>query len=210
MIAYNAFTISIEGMNSMRKRKIGPVIASVLCRLLGTLILLIVIAVTSSIVIPQFRGIEVYHIVSGSMEPEIPVGSAVFVQRIQPVEIKKMDIIAYQSGDSVVIHRAMENYLVEGLISTKGDANAEMDMYQVPYDHVIGRVVRHYPKAGQLMLIYTSRIGKILLLCFAASGALFNLLSSRLRKEEAEKQMLLERDEKIREEEALMSFDEEQ
>ncbi len=196
---------------SRRRRRRNPATgASVLCGILGTSMLIIVILSCLPLTVPRLFGYEIFNVMTGSMEPEIPVGSVVFVQRIQPVEIKKMDVIAYRSGESVVIHRAMENYLVEGLIATKGDANAEMDMYQVPYDSVIGRVVRHYPKAGQLMLIYTSRIGKILLLCFAASGALFNLLSSRLRKEEAEKQMLLERDEKIREEEALMSFDEEQ
>ena len=175
------------------RRKSSATGASVLCGLLGTAMLLIVILFCIPLTVPRMFGYEIYNVMSGSMEPEIPVGSMVFIQKISPTEIKKMDVIAYHSGDSVVIHRAIENYPVEGLISTKGDANDQEDMHQVPYGNVIGRMVKHYPRVGQLMLIYTSRMGKILLLCFAASGALFNLLASRLRKEAAEKRELRER-----------------
>ena len=150
-------------------------------RLLGTCILLLVIAVTASVVIPQFRGFDVYHIVSGSMEPEIPVGSVVYIDtKIPPEDIAEKDIIAFQSGDSLVVHRVTKNQTVEGYFNTKGDANEGEDLTEVDYDQYVGRVIRHFPYIGQIMMIFTTSIGKISVLCFAACGALLNILAGTL------------------------------
>ncbi len=169
----------------MKKSKTGKkrlsLLASILCRLLGTCILLIVIAVTASIVIPQIRGIEVYHIVSGSMEPEIPVGSAVYINtNIPPEDVKEKDIIAFESGSSLVVHRVTANQIVEGYFNTKGDANEGEDIAEVNYDQYTGKVIRHIPYVGEIMMIFTTSIGKIYVLCFAACGALLNILAGNL------------------------------
>ena len=103
-----------EDQPAAKKRR-GSWIPPLLCRLFGTVILLIVIVVTASIVVPQIRGFEVYHIVSGSMEPEIPVGSAVYINTNTPPEdVEEKDIIAFESGDSLVVHRVTRNQIVEG------------------------------------------------------------------------------------------------
>ena len=54
-------------------------------------------------------------------------------------------------------------------------------MNDVPYAAVIGRVTAHFPVLGELMEVYTSTIGKIYAVCFAACGAMFNILAGRLR-----------------------------
>lgn len=127
-------------------------------------------------------GYEIYNVVSGSMEPEIPVGSVIYVEPAEPGQVQEGDIIAFHSEDSIVTHRVVRNQTVERIFRTKGDANAEEDINTVEYEALIGRVVRHYPVIGSLLFIYTSDVGKIYVLCFAACGAMLNMLAGRLRR----------------------------
>ena len=155
--------------------------ASILLRILGTAILALVIAVTASVVVPQVRGYDVFHIISGSMEPTIPVGSVVYINtKAQPEDLKEDDIIAFTQEGEIVVHRVVRNLIVEGKIRTKGDANPEEDLFEIPYKNFRGRVVKHFPYVGQIMMIFTTGAGKFAVLCFAACGALMNILAGRL------------------------------
>ncbi len=91
--------------------------------------------------VPQYMGYQIYDVVSGSMEPTVPVGSIIYVKEAEPSSIKKGDIIAFQSGESIVMHRVVDNKIVEGTFTTKGDANPSEDMNEVPYANLIGIVV---------------------------------------------------------------------
>lgn len=155
--------------------------APLLCNAAGILILLSVIGTCLPVTVPKLLGYEIYHVVSGSMEPEIPVGSVIYVEAEPPEFISEGDIIAFHSSDSVVVHRVVDNQLVEGKFTTKGDANEEADMNSVPYASLIGRVAAHYPVLGRMLVLYTSNVGKAYAVCFAACGAMFNILASRLR-----------------------------
>ncbi len=153
------------------------------CNIIGIVILAVVIAACVPIAAPRFLGYQAYNIMSGSMEPDIPVGSLVYVKPIAPEDIVNGDVIAFSSNDSVVVHRTVENHIVEGEIITKGDANEEEDMQPVAYQSVLGRVERHIAYLGQLMLILGSGIGKVCMLCLAICGILLNVLGGRLRQE---------------------------
>jgi len=161
-------------------KKGGKVIPA-LCNFFGVLILLAVILSCLPLTIPRYMGYEIYNVVSGSMEPEIPVGSVIYVAVTDPEDIQESDVIAFRSNGSVVTHRVVQNRLVEGEFVTKGDANAAEDMNTVPYINLIGRVEYHFPVIGQLMVLYTSNIGKAYVICFAACGAMLNMLAGRLR-----------------------------
>lgn len=167
-------------MNKRSAAKGGKVVPA-LCNLVGILILLSVIGSCLPVTIPRFLGYEIYNVVSGSMEPAIPVGSILYVEKIEPEEVEEEDVIAFWSNDSVIAHRVVKNKIVEGSFVTKGDANAEEDMNDIPYDALIGRVSAHYPMLGQLMVLYASSVGKVYVICFAACGAMFNILAGRLR-----------------------------
>lgn len=162
-------------------RKKGGGFIPALCNIAGTCMLLAVIAASLAVTVPRFMGYGVYEVVSGSMEPEIPVHSVIYVKEAAPEDIQEKDIIAFQSGDSVITHRVVENHVVEGTFTTKGDANAEKDMQDVEYSQLIGRVDRHYPMVGGMMTLYTSKIGKAYVICFAACGAMFSILAGRIR-----------------------------
>lgn len=166
------------------KKKPGLLIyVPAFCSLIGTLMLLVVIAAALPLTVPNFMGYDVYNVVSGSMEPTIPIGSIIYVKDTDPVDIKSGDIIAFKSGDSVIMHRVKENKVVEGTFVTKGDANEAEDMNNVPYDDLIGIVVRHIPILGQLLILFGSTFGRICMVCFAACGALLNILGGRFRDE---------------------------
>ena len=77
------------------------------------------------------------------------------------------------------MHRVVDNKIVEGTFTTKGDANPSEDMNEVPYANLIGIVVRHIPILGQLMILFGSTLGRLCMICFAACGAILNILSSR-------------------------------
>ena len=54
-------------------------------------------------------------------------------------------------------------------------------MNPVGYNELIGRVCLHYPVVGAFLEVCTSNVGKVYLICFAACGAMLNMLAGRLR-----------------------------
>ena len=167
-------------IEQMHKKKKGSVKAAV-CHIFGTLILILVIAALVPITVPRFMGYEIYNVISGSMEPEIPIGSVAYVQPADPASLEDGEIIAFYSDGSVVMHRIVSNHQVEGFLITKGDANEQEDLNETGYDAVIGRVVKHLPILGQLTMILSGNLGKVLLLILALCGALLNILAGRYR-----------------------------
>ena len=158
-----------------------------ICRAFAVLILMAVVAVCIPMTVPRLMGYEVYVVVSGSMEPAIPVGSALYVEAVRPEEVGPGDVVAFYDRGAVITHRVVENHVVEGTFTTKGDANAQKDMEDVLYGQLSGRVARHYPLIGGVMTLYTSKIGKAYVICFAACGAMFNILAGRIRARRKEK-----------------------
>ncbi|MCH5182602.1 MAG: signal peptidase I [Oscillospiraceae bacterium] len=171
-----------ERLMSPKKRHKGGKVLPALCNLLGILILLAIIASGLMLVLPQWRGYDVYHVVSGSMAPEIPIGSIVYVHPIAPEDVQSGEIIAFWSpNDAVITHRVVKNFIIEGEFSTKGDANPSEDGDRTRYEKLIGVVKYHYPFLGELLSFYSTIVGKIYIILFAACGAMLNILASRLR-----------------------------
>lgn len=151
------------------------------CNLFGTLLIIVVFALTLPLTAPRLMGYQVYEVVSGSMEPAIPLGSAVYVREAKPSDIEIDDIIAFHDGESIVTHRVVANRTTSGEFVTKGDANNTEDLSPVPYDALIGTVERTVPVVGQFMRLYTSNVGKVYLLLTAACGIMLNILADRMR-----------------------------
>ena len=85
-------------MARRNRQKKSPVAA--VCSVLGTLLLIIIVAAYLPITIPRAFGYEIYTVISGSMEPAIPTGSLVYVKYIQPEEIQTEDVIAFYGTDA--------------------------------------------------------------------------------------------------------------
>jgi hypothetical protein len=89
------------------------------------------------------------------------------------------------------------NKITEGSLVTKGDANDGEDLSEVPYSNLIGIVARHVPILGQVLILFGSSFGRICMICFAACGALLNILSGRFSDAIAYDRELEERREKL-------------
>ena len=168
-------------MAQAKKKKHKNIFLRVLCRGLGTLLIIAVFAVLLPISIPRFMGGGVYNVVSPSMEPEIPVNSLIVVQPTDPMRLAVDDIVAYYRDDVVITHRVTSNDTIEGVITTKGDANEQEDMFEVTYNQVIGKVVWHVAYLGGLAQVLTSTVGKIYMLALLACGIMFHMIAGKLK-----------------------------
>ena len=163
-------------MTKQKKHKWLPV----LCKAAGIVMLVGVIGLCLPVTVPRIVGYEVYEVVSGSMEPEIPVGSVLYVKPCNLAEVAEGDVIAYQGVDAVIAHRVVYNRSTLGEFVTKGDANNVEDRDPVPYDAVVGRVELHLPVFGMAMSLYATWVGKVYLLLLAGCGLMLCLLADRL------------------------------
>ena len=80
------------------KAKGGGALA-LLCNVLGVLLIVAVIALAAPLTVPRLLGFEVYEVVSGSMEPAISTGSAVYAKQVEPTSVTEGDIIAFLENE---------------------------------------------------------------------------------------------------------------
>ena len=146
---------------------------------MSVLILVAIVAICIPMTVPRLMGYEVYVVVSGSMEPAIPVGSALYVEAVRPEEVGPGDVVAFYDRGAVITHRVVENHVVEGEFITKGDANAENDMEPVAYGALIGRMGLQVPFLGSVMAVCSGTKGKIYL-ASAVLGAVLLLWAGKL------------------------------
>ena len=153
------------------------------CSTLSAVILFLVAAICFPMTVPRMFGYDVYTVVSGSMEPAIPVGSAIFLERAMSEEIAVGDVIAFYRGEAVITHRVTENHTVTGEFITKGDANQEEDMTPAAYESLIGRVALSVPSIGYILAACSGTAGKIYLACGVAAAILLWLAGGFLQRE---------------------------
>lgn len=149
---------------------------------LGNVIIVLVAAVALLLITPRFFQMELFNVVSGSMEPAIPVGSLIGVKYENPAEIEDQDIIAFYHQNSIVTHRVIENDVQKQEFITKGDANDQKDMNGISYSHFIGKVVFTIPIMGFVAAMLSTLQGKIYLMLLAGVGILFKAAANHLKK----------------------------
>ncbi len=123
-------------------------------------------------VFPGLIGAEATYIVeSGSMEPAIPTGSAIWIGEIEPAEISEGDVITFEAaGLPRTTHRVVEvRGEGEGLFfKTKGDANEDVDTFDVYPGEVEGVVKFTVPYLGAILALAKSLNGFALLIILPA------------------------------------------
>ncbi|MGV9002316.1 MAG: signal peptidase I [Candidatus Saccharimonadaceae bacterium] len=90
--------------------------------------------------------IPIFRVLTGSMEPRLPVGSVIFEASADTLE--PGDIITFREPDqSLPTTHAFIGYASDGSLITKGDANSVLDTHAVPltHDEVVGKVVLELP-----------------------------------------------------------------
>lgn len=166
-----------------KKSKRSPVAAA--CSTLGTLLLAALVIFCLPLTVPRVFGFHIYTVVSGSMEPAIPVGSLLYIQKTRPQDMAKDDIIAFYGGKdaaSIITHRVVENRVLMGEFITKGDANAKEDVSPIPYDDFIGKVRLSIPKAGAAAQVFSSTAGKVTAVCLIGLAVVLQMAAALAEK----------------------------
>lgn len=117
--------------------------------LVGVVVILAILLVGARLV-----GLQVFTVLSGSMEPTYHVGSIIYVKDVDPFALEEDDVITFMlDEDTVATHRIVEVIPDENDTSvvrfrTKGDSNEAVDGSLVHYKNVIGSPVFTIPKLG--------------------------------------------------------------
>ncbi len=146
-------------------------------KVIGNILIILVIITIAPIAIPKALGVQAFNVISGSMEPTISVGSIVYVKNVDFEELAEGDVIAFESGASVVTHRIVGLNPEDRLIATKGDANNAADFNPVAYVNVIGKMVAHFPIYGNIATWLTDTVGKLVAAVVLVVGAVLSYLS---------------------------------
>ena len=124
----------------------------------GFTTVLVVLAVLLAVALVGVRllGVQVFSVLSGSMEPVYQTGSLIYVKEVDYRELEAGDVITYMlSEDTVSTHRIVQVVPDQDdptvlRYQTKGDANEAADGTLVHYKNVLGTPVFSIPYLGYL------------------------------------------------------------
>lgn len=117
--------------------------------LVGVVVVLAILLVGARVV-----GLQVFTVLSGSMEPTYHVGSIIYVKDVDPFALEEKDVITFMlDKDTVATHRIVgvvpdESDSTVVRFQTKGDANEAVDGSLIHYKNVIGSPVFTIPYLG--------------------------------------------------------------
>ena len=95
-------------------------------------------------------GLQVFNVVSGSMEPTYSVGDLIYVKTVDPDSVKVGDPITFVLNEDLVVatHRVVAVDGENRQFTTKGDANSTEDAAPVHFNNLIGVPVFAIPLLG--------------------------------------------------------------
>lgn len=122
----------------------GISVAIILCAV-GVLI---TVVLTPKGEVPRIFGFTFFRVVTGSMEPNIPVDALIVVRNVEPETLAEGDVISFFSRDPSLLGEVNTHRIVriggeggELTFLTKGDANNVEDRYVTQAEDVIGKVI---------------------------------------------------------------------
>ena len=150
-------------------------------RLAVNAVILFLALIAAAVVILTVCGIRPYVVLTGSMAPQIPVGSVCLVnQRCGTEGIQSGDVITFcDHGGAVVTHRAVR--IQDGCIYTMGDANQVEDETAVTAENFIGKCVLSIPKIGFIVRFIRSPLGNVTAAAFITLLILADRILDRLK-----------------------------
>lgn len=138
-------------------------------------------------------GMQVFTVLSGSMEPTYHVGSLIYVKSVDYRELEAGDVITFLlNQDTLATHRIVE--VVPDAedpdtlrYRTKGDANEAEDGSLVHYKNVVGTPVLTVPYLGYVASYIQNPPGTYIALCGGAILLLLLFLPELLSTDEPRK-----------------------
>ena len=139
-------------------------------------------------------GMQVFHVISPSMEPTYSVGDLLYVKTVDPDSVKVGDPITFVLNEDLVVatHRVVAVDGENRQFTTKGDANSTEDAAPVHFNNLIGVPVFAIPLLGYVSAYIQSppgmyvaiAVGVILL----AAVFLPDLFTKKDKKEEVQEE----------------------
>ena len=118
-------------------------------KITGNILFALILIFVALLISVRLFGIQVYSVISGSMEPEYPVGSLIYVKKADPSDISVGDVITFVlPSNTPATHRVVRIDEQNRCFYTKGDANEAEDGSLVHYKNVIGTPIFSIPYLG--------------------------------------------------------------
>ena len=157
-----------------------------LCDLVTSTLVTLIIALAMALVGVKLFGIDVYIVLSGSMEPTYHTGSVIYVKDVDVNTLETGDVITFKLTNTVVTHRIVDVVEEDGVVKyqTKGDANDMIDGTLVTQDKVMGSPVFTIPYLGYLINFVQKPPGLYLVVAVGAILVLLILLPDLLFEDE--------------------------
>lgn len=137
--------------------------------------------------LPMPFGYGAAIVMSGSMSPALDVGDLVIVREVSengPVrqeDLSTGDVVIYEDGNALVIHRIMAKDETGRTFVTKGDFNNSADS-PVSYEDVRGLLFRNIRGVGNLLLMMRNPVFVVFLI---AAVVIWTELSVAVRRKKA-------------------------
>ena len=119
----------------------------------STTLVILVVVFAVFLMGSRLMGLQVYNVISGSMEPTYSVGDLLYVKSVDPDSVKVGDPITFVLNEDLVVatHRVVAIDSENRQFTTKGDANQTEDAAPVHFNNLIG-----IPKFAIPLLGYVS------------------------------------------------------
>ena len=116
----------------------------------STVIVILVVAFAVFLMGSRLVGLQVFNVISGSMEPTYSVGDLLYVKTVDPDSVKVGDPITFVLNEDLVVatHRVVGIDKENRQFTTKGDANETEDAAPVHFNNLIGVPVFAVPLLG--------------------------------------------------------------
>lgn len=115
-----------------------------------TVLVVLVVVFAVFLMGSRLMGMQVFNVISGSMEPTYSVGDLLYVKEVDPDSVKVGDPITFVLNEDLVVatHRVVRVDAENRYFYTKGDANETEDASPVHFNNLVGVPVFAIPLLG--------------------------------------------------------------
>ncbi len=148
-----------EQAEEAKQTKKGKRVAGVV----STVFVVLVVGLAVLMLGVRVVGLQPYAVLSGSMEPQIPVGALLYVKPCSADDVAVGDVITFVLNEDLMTatHRVVAIDTEAGTFTTKGDANETEDGAPVSFQNLIGKPLFAIPLVGYLSAYLSTWTGKI-------------------------------------------------
>ena len=135
-----------------------------------TVLVVLVVAFAVFLMGSRLIGLQVFHVISPSMEPTYSEGDLIYVKEVDPDSVQVGDPITFVLNEELTVatHRVVAIDSENRQFTTKGDANKTEDTAPVHFNNLIGVPVFAIPLMGYVSAYIQSPPGMYVAIALGA------------------------------------------